>query len=99
MQPDCGHPLPRHPGRDEISATLQQQVEAAASPIPALQLGAPVPARRASWSPALRAYKDIAGEECQVFSMGGGTYARTMQAGAWPLGPASRIRRTAMPTT
>ena len=25
------------------------------------------------------AYKDITGEDCEVFAMGGGTYARTMQ--------------------
>ncbi len=33
------------------------------------------------------AYKDVTGEECEIFSMGGGTYARTMQGRGVAFGP------------
>ena len=73
----------------EISATLQQQVEGCGLTYTLLSNSVPLYLPKESQLVTLLsgAYKDITGEECQVFSMGGGTYARTMQGRGVAFGP------------
>ena len=73
----------------EISATLQQQVEAAGLTYTQLSNSVPLYLPKESQLVTLLAgaYKDITGEECSVFAMGGGTYARTMQGRGVAFGP------------
>ena len=85
----------------EISATLQQQVEGCGLTYTlALQLGAPVPAQGEPAGHLLSgAYKDITGEECQVFSHGRRHLCPHHAGPGVAFGPGFRTRRTAMPTT
>ena len=66
---------------EEITATLRQQVEACGLNFERLSLSVPLYLPKESQLVTLLsgAYKDITGEDCEVFAMGGGTYARTMQ--------------------
>lgn len=64
----------------EISAKIQKQVEEAG--LSYMLLSDAVPLYLPKDGPLVKllsgAYKDVTGEECEIFSMGGGTYARQM---------------------
>lgn len=64
----------------EISATLKEQVESCGVTYQLVSDATPLYLPKESQLVTLlsSAYKDITGEECDIFSMGGGTYARQM---------------------
>ena len=64
----------------EISATLKEQVESCGVEFVLLSDAEPLYLPKESQLVTLLsgAYKDVTGEECDIFSMGGGTYARQM---------------------
>ena len=64
----------------EISSILKEQVESSGVTFELLSDAAPLYLPKESQLVTLLsgAYKDITGEECDIFSMGGGTYARQM---------------------
>ena len=65
---------------EEISATLKEQVESCGVTYQLVSDATPLYLPKESQLVTLLsgAYKDITGEECDIFSMGGGTYARQM---------------------
>ena len=72
-----------------ISRTIEREVEKAGLEYGLLSNSKPLYLPKESPLVTLLsgAYRDIAGEECTIYSMGGGTYARTMQGKGVGFGP------------
>mgnify|MGYP000688921149 CR=1 FL=1 len=84
----------------DVTAALKEQVESCGVEFVLLSDAEPLYLPKESQLVTLLsgAYKDVTGEECDIFSMGGGTYARQMFGKGVPSAPALRTRRTAGPT-
>lgn len=84
---DIRYPATKNGG--EISAAIAEGVEAYGVEFTLLSDAAPLylPKESALITLLSDAYKDVTGEECNVFSMGGGTYARQMHGKGVAFGP------------